>query len=202
MGFGESNTSNETQRKNKALELYNAGRYKEAFPLCLEFAEKGEATFQFIVGYCYKEGQGVVLDYKTAVYWYEKAARQGNANAQLNLGICHEKGQGEAFGGDAQAIYWYEKAAERGHSDAQFRLAIHYKKSGKDLKKVLYWMEKAAEQGHAEAQCNLGGFYEIGQGVERDFHKALYWYHKAAVLGNYYAINGEERMKRKIFYKY
>ncbi len=41
------------------------------------------------------------------------------------------------------------------------------------------WYRKAAEQGEAYGQRNLGGMYEDGQGVKRDYTKALQWYKKA-----------------------
>jgi TPR repeat protein len=34
----------------------------------------------------YNFGEGVLKDYKQAVYWYQKAADQGYAEAQSNLG--------------------------------------------------------------------------------------------------------------------
>jgi len=49
---------------------------------------------QFDLGLRYYNGEGVVKNYKQAVYWYEKAANQGNADAQFNLGLCYGLGQG------------------------------------------------------------------------------------------------------------
>ena len=40
-----------------------------------------------------------------------------------------------------------------------------------------------ANQGDAEAQFNLGGMYEIGNGVPQDFAEAAKWYRKAAEQG-------------------
>jgi hypothetical protein len=36
----------------------------------------------------YNFGEGVLKDYKQAVYWYQKAADQGYAEAQSNLGVA------------------------------------------------------------------------------------------------------------------
>ena len=41
----------------------------------------------------------------------------------------------------------------------------------------------AAEKGDASAMLNLGGFYEQGFGISRDFTRALGWYQKAADAG-------------------
>jgi TPR repeat protein len=48
------------------------------------------------------------------------------------------------------------------------------------------WYRKAAEQGHAKAQYNLGGCYNMGNGVAKDETQAVKWWRKAAEQG--YAI--------------
>ena len=42
------------------------------------------------------------------------------------------------------------------------------------------WFRKSAEQGHADAQSSLGGMYEDGKGVPRDYVQAHKWYNLAA----------------------
>ena len=41
-----------------------------------------------------------------------------------------------------------------------------------------------AERGEADAQVELGGRYEAGRGIERDFGEAVSWYRRAAEQGN------------------
>ena len=40
----------------------------------------------------YNRGQGVDVNYKKAIEWYEKAAKQGDADAQSNLGDIYTPG--------------------------------------------------------------------------------------------------------------
>lgn len=45
-------------------------------------------------------------------------------------------------------------------------------------------LHKIADKGNKNEQYSLGYFYEIGQGVEKDYEKAVYWYTKAAEQGH------------------
>jgi TPR repeat protein len=42
----------------------------------------------------YRDGEGVLQDYKTTVKWYKLAAEQGNLGAALNLGVGYHNGEG------------------------------------------------------------------------------------------------------------
>jgi TPR repeat protein len=138
------------------------------------FALKGNASGQYNLGVCYDNGEGVLKDYKQAVYWYTKAAEQGHAMAQNNLGNCYKNGEG-VLKDYKQAIYWFTKAAEQGLAMAQYNLGVCYKNGEgvlKDYKQAVYWHTKAAEQGHAYAQLHLGVCYAYGEGVYKDEIKA------------------------------
>ena len=47
----------------------------------------GDAEAQFLLGFMYAKGRGVLEDDKEAVKWFRKAAEQGHAEAQFNLGL-------------------------------------------------------------------------------------------------------------------
>ena len=169
----------------QATQYYDNKEYDKAVPMFQRLAQGGDMKVQFVLGYCYDEGQGVAQDYTQAVYWYRKSAEQGYARAQYNLGYCYKKGQGVAQD-YTQAVYWYRKAAEQGHAWAQFNLGLCYKKGQgvpQDYTQAAYWYRKAAEQGDADAQCNLGLCYDNGQGVAQDYTQAVYWYRKSAEQG-------------------
>jgi TPR repeat protein len=44
----------------------------------------------------------------------------------------------------------------------------------------------------------LGGIYENGRGVPRNYATAAYWYHKAAAQGNAAARRGLRRLHRQV----
>jgi curved DNA-binding protein CbpA len=101
----------------QAYDLYDQGRYAEAFSLYQKLAEQGDVKAQFNLGVMYDLGQHVTQNYSFAVSWYLKAAEQGNANAQYNLALKYQTGQG-VMQDDTKAVYWYRKAAEQGSTNA------------------------------------------------------------------------------------
>ena len=76
-----------------------------------------------MLGYMYRDGEGVRQDYKKAIEWTEKAAKQGYVSAQYNLGVMYDNGQGVRQD-YKKAKEWYEKAANQGDVDAQYNLGI------------------------------------------------------------------------------
>jgi TPR repeat protein len=101
----------------RAVDLYNQGRYAEALPLYQGLAEQGDVKAQFNLAFMYDIGLGVAQNYTQAAYWIGKAAEQGDAQAQFMLGVMYVLGRGVAQN-DAQAAYWYGKAAEQGNTNA------------------------------------------------------------------------------------
>ncbi len=87
----------------------------------IEEAKAGDATSQKLLGDCYYNGDGVVQNYKKAVYWYNRSATQGNAEAQFWLGYCFCFGEGVAENIN-KAQYWLEFAAAAGIEEAKLVL--------------------------------------------------------------------------------
>ena len=77
-------------------------------------AEQGDAKAQFNLGLMYRNGDGVLQNYKTAVKWYTLAAEQGVASAQTNLGVMYYNGQG-VLQDNVYAHMWWNIAASNGH---------------------------------------------------------------------------------------
>jgi TPR repeat protein len=90
-------------------------------------AEKGFALSQYILGFTYEYGKGVLQNYSDALIWYRRAADQGHPQAQSNLGQMYELGRG--VGQDfAKAAKWYSRAADQGWAQAQSNLGLMYEK--------------------------------------------------------------------------
>ena len=68
---------------------------------------------QWLLGFYYARGQGVVQSYEEAVKWYRKSAEQGCARAQESLGVCYANGEGVEKS-VRKAMYWLRKAKENG----------------------------------------------------------------------------------------
>ena len=81
-------------------------------------AEQENATAQYHLGCCYRDGKGVAQDREKAAEWFRKAAEQGHAAAQYEFGLCCESGKGVAKDQN-QAREWFKKAAGNGCKEAQ-----------------------------------------------------------------------------------
>ncbi len=89
----------------------------EAVRLWTIVAEQGDAAAQVIVAECYRDGDGVAVDYAAMVGWYAKAAEQGDAYSQTELGRCYLEGRGVARDRE-KAAEWYGRAAAAGYEPA------------------------------------------------------------------------------------
>lgn len=163
-------------------------------------AEQGYDKAQAVLGLFYASGVGVPRNVQEAVRWWKLAAAQGNADAQFNLGMSYWTGEGvpqdfdaaneqlrktvpagSRYGrtvlgtlsrsGDAAGAAGRPEpapgraaaAASRTPAAAEFRAALD-----------------AAEAGDPLAQAQLGYFYAIGHGVERNLAEAYVWNNLAA----------------------
>ena len=62
------------QNFQNGVKAYKSGDYATALKEWKALAEQGIAGAQYNLGLMYKNGQGVVQDYKAAVKWFRKAA--------------------------------------------------------------------------------------------------------------------------------
>ena len=76
------------------LLAYHRGDHAAAMGIWRPLAERGDSSAQYMVGYLYARGEGVVTNSGKAASWYRKAADQGDPDAQLNLGLLYVNGQG------------------------------------------------------------------------------------------------------------
>ena len=147
----------ETQAKDNALGLEDQKKAFDNFAHLRQAAEQGNAMGQYILGGCYRYGEGVEKDCVEAVKWYRKAAEQGNATGQYILGTCYENGEGVKKD-YAEAVKWYRKAAAQGDAYGQCSLGdCYYNGKGvdKDEAEAIRWYRKAADQGYWEAKLKL-----------------------------------------------
>jgi len=71
---------------NKAIELYESGKFEEAYKIFLEFATKEKnSEAQLYLGMMYEAGDGVPMDIEKAKSWYKKSYRQKNLDAGFRL---------------------------------------------------------------------------------------------------------------------
>lgn len=131
------------------------------------------------------------FDTKSAIQWFEKAARKGYLPAQVNLGVLNENGWGTPKNYGA-ALYWFHRAADRHYPRAYYNLGILYLQGlgvRKDLSEAAKYFALGAKAGDPFAETNLGYMYDSGLGMKQDYQTAAFWYRKAAEQGNALAQN-------------
>lgn len=109
-----------------AMDAWNRGRYHEAVPLLRKLADAGDATSQYNLGICIRDGLGGAEGSPEEVIWrWTKAADEGHIVAMYNIGLCLERGWGvpDGGGGLAAAMRWYRRAADEGFPLATERLS-------------------------------------------------------------------------------
>ncbi|EFC39629.1 predicted protein [Naegleria gruberi] len=163
------------------MNFFKSSPNKSSLELLQLQADTGDSIAQNNLGAAYQNGTGVDIDYKKAVYWYEKSAEQNNSEAQFNLGYLYQEGLGVPKNIEI-ALQFFEKSANQNHVKAQNNLGVQYLAIG-DKSKALYWFKKASDNGYAKAQYNLGGFYARGDAVEKNPFTAFDWYLKSAEGG-------------------
>ena len=57
-----------------ALVLYQDGKYKEAYPIILAQAKKGNREAQYLLGTMLEKGEGTAKSQQKAMYWYKQAS--------------------------------------------------------------------------------------------------------------------------------
>tara|TARA_R110000868_G_scaffold359173_1_gene621027 strand:- start:3887 stop:4489 length:603 start_codon:yes stop_codon:yes gene_type:complete len=157
----------------KGREAFIAGDYAAALQEWKPMAEQGNANAQFMLGFMYRDGQGVPQDDAEAVKWYQLAAELGVAGAQRNLGDMYRLGQGVPQD-YAKAKKWYQLAAEQGVADAQANLGVMYSFGEgvpRDYVMAYMWYDIASANGHEKA----GEFRDkrAGRMTQVDIAKAL-----------------------------
>ncbi len=138
---------------DKVKAAYLRGDFETALRILTPLAEQGVAEAQSKLGWMFKNGEGVLQDYKIAAKWTTLAAEQGDAIAQSNLGVMFERGEGVPQDYRA-SVKWYTLAAEQGDAVAQSNLAYMYLKGWGVLNDYIYahmWYNISALNGHKAA---------------------------------------------------
>ena len=167
-----------------------------------EQVEKGKQLNKPGTDYYYGRN-GVEVDRKKALGYYEEAAAFGNVDAVYNIGMSCKSHRHDPV---AASYYFYQAAqsghersfkelkelAESGVAEAQNSLGLCYEYGycTKVVEKnAAYWYYQAAGQGHSIAQYNIALCYYYGRGVKTNRQEAIRWFRKSAQQGYENAVN-------------
>jgi TPR repeat protein len=95
------------------LDLFNQGKYVQAFANLLPIAEVGDAEAQCLIANLYQVGWGVDRNIFLAIQWYEKSANQGYGVASNNLSEIFFAGEDGSIDIE-KAMYWRGMAIRQG----------------------------------------------------------------------------------------
>ena len=110
------------------------------------------------LGYCYQEGQGVVLNSRKAFELYMVAADHEYVRGYMLVAQSYMNGMGveQSY---PEGMKWLEKAANAGNLAAMYYLGAIYADGEEgvkpDAKKAKAWYKKAAAEGYTPAQAAL-----------------------------------------------
>ena len=75
--------ANDMSDYNSGLEFYKHKEYKQAYPIILQEATKGNKEAQYLLANLYENGLGVRKDLEQSIYWYKKASSTYSYITQL-----------------------------------------------------------------------------------------------------------------------
>ena len=140
----------------KGLAAAQKGDFATALREWTPLAEQGDAGAQTILGMMYKNGEGVIQDYKIALKWFRLSAEQSDAIAQNILGAMYDKGQG-VLQDYKTAVKWYRLSAAQGDAGAQNTLGVRYGNGDGVIQDNFYahmWFNISASNGNKNAVKN------------------------------------------------
>lgn len=145
--------------------------YEEAVKWFRKAAENGYDDAQYLLGDCYRNGQGVIENDEEAFRWFLKAAEQGHREARRHVFCCYYYGVGVAEDDD-KAKEWLQKSAEQGDETAIEYLHEWYNEGSEDSSPILSDMLNGIQifcqsfmsmhdRSNYEASYNLKSFFGI-----------------------------------------
>lgn len=134
------------------------GNFKNAVLYFEKGVAQGSLESYCNLGYCYQEGQGVVLNSQKAFELYQVAAEHEYMRGYMLMAQCYLNGM-YVEKSVPEAMKWLEKAADAGNPTAMYYLGAYYADGDEgvkpDAKKAKAWYKKAAAAGYAPAQAAL-----------------------------------------------
>ena len=144
---------------NTLGDVYEAqGDFKNAVLYFEKAVTRGSLEGYCNMGYCYEQGQGVVLNSKKAYEHYLYAAEHGSIRGCMSVANCYVNGI-YVEQNMAEALAWFTKAAEAGSVVAMYYCGSILENGDDgvpaDKKKAKKWYKAAAEAGYDPAAAAL-----------------------------------------------
>lgn len=139
-------------------------------------ADSQMAKAQRMLGFAYRDGDGVTKNRMLAIHYLRLASEQGDKAAKYELELLEEE-DAEARLREAEELCRLRESTPTDPEEL-YLIGIQYREgrgesgtAGKRGEAARYF-RLAADQGHAKAQFILGTAYRDGDGVQQDFNEA------------------------------
>lgn len=139
-----------------ARNSFEAGDLADAAKWLEEAVAQGHQAAKLPLAAMYRDGHGVIRNYKRAMTLFTSAAEFGYPSAQFSLGSMYRSGQGVERN-YVQALKWYRMAASQGDAESQNSLGVMYEAgrgTKKDAIKAYAWYEIASQNGSRRGEHN------------------------------------------------
>jgi len=183
--------------EQKAIELYNQGRYLGASQFFEQACNAGNGEGCDRLGQMYGYGTGVAKNTGRSFAYYSKACELGNVDGCVSVGAFYE--EGVAVGQDLpRAVEIYSKSCAAGSPAACTDLGLMAKDGrgiSQDYLRAAGLFAKACNAGDALGCANLGVSYREGLGVNPDRKMARELFYKACSMRNQWGCNQLRKMQ-------
>jgi len=183
--------------EQKALELYNEGRYTQASQFFEQACNAGNAEGCGRLGQMYGYGTGVAKNTGRSFTYYSRGCELGDVDACISVGAFYENGV--AVGQDLpRAVAIYSKFCNAGSPVACMDLGLMAKDGrgvSQDYARAAGLFSKACDAGDALGCANLAVSYREGLGVDRDKKMARQLFYKACSMRNQWGCNQLDKMR-------
>lgn len=161
--------------------LFQAGKYELAYPICLKEAKAGNSDAQTNLGSIYLG----------TIYTHSDMNKVESTEIRLGLKIdSHDIEVSGVSGNESEAIYWYQKAIAQNNPQAMMLLG-DYTLLNINYSNGIKLLESAANLGYGDAQFMLAAIYSSELTVKSatkpiapNFDKSIFWLTKYVETNN------------------
>jgi len=140
-------------QKKIGIKAYKEKNYDLAKEELSSVAKSGDMEAQYLLG---RIAADVNIDYKLALYWYEKVSNKGNIPIHWLIADIYSKGGNGVLKNPKKAMNSYIRLANNGDAKAQYKLGLLYLNGDgveKSLRDASYWVEKSFQNdGNKDAE--------------------------------------------------
>ena len=160
------------QNLDQGINLFNAEKYEEAYPILLQNAREGNPRAMGLVARLFANGAGVKKDFVEAAKWAELGVKKNDAASQNILGNIHFYGFGNYAVDKEQGLKLTTQAVNQGYRPARKYLA-QMVFSGKSKSEIVEMEAKLVKEKTIASAQLLQDLYKDHKYKPSNLHKMI-----------------------------